>query len=737
MTSAMEAPRKKRKLSNGTRQEIEQSDVEQVPTESKTDKDQRRSLFVRSLPASVTSERLAEYFSQSLPVKHATVVVDAASKISKGYGFVTFTDADDAHAAAAQLNDTTIDGRKIKVEVAESRHRDAEGAGQKAVNTTAERLRVQRDEQKQDSQPPRLIVRNLPWSIKEADDLAKLFLSYGKVKHAVVPKRSPRMQYGFGIAIVRGKKNAERAVAGLNGKEVDGRVLAVDWAVDKQTWEQIQQAEIRVQKEQASLPQESIGLKSKRADVASDDQAEGPDPLQADGPAIHDLGDLPLEADGSDGESENKAEHSADAPDSEDESSDGTKANHSDPNNTTVFVRNLPYEVDDESLMEHFRDFGPVRYARVVYDHETERSRGTGFVCFFNESDAKSCVISAPKKEAQQTTGADKKRKGEAMTHSVLQNDAEDPSGRYTLNGRVLQVIRALKKTDADQRASEASDKRLKQDGDKRRLYLLSEGTISKSTKLYSRLGKAEIDIRESSSKQRQKLIKSNPNLCLSLTRLSIRNMPRHVDSKALKALAREAIVGFAKDVSERTREPLSKEELKRGGDTMKEAEKKRKEKGVGVVKQAKIVFEGREGGKVKEGSGRSRGYGFVEYYTHRNALAGLRWLNGHLVTPKEGGEEKPKRLIVEFAIENAQVLQRRNDREKQDGSRAQKRRDDAGGTAGDPKRRGKKRKRSSEVGEPEAIEKVAKPDQDERNNTAKRNRIISKKRAMRKARKG
>ena len=733
----MDAPRKRRKLSNGTRQETEQAGREQVSPESKTDKDQRRSLFVRSLPASVTSERLAEHFSESFPVKHATVVVDSASKISKGYGFVTFTDADDAHAAVAHLNNTSIDGRKIKVEVAESRHRDAEDGARKGVNTTAERLKAQRDEQRQDSQPPRLIVRNLPWSIKEADDLAKLFLSYGKVKHAVVPKRSPRMQYGFGIVIVRGTKNAERALAGLNGKEVDGRVLAVDWAVDKKTWEQIQQEEIRVQKEQATSRQQSTNLKAVGSEVASDDQEEHLESLQEAGSAVDNADDLPSDADGSDVEPDDGLDAAPDASDNEDESSEDSKANHTDPNNTTIFVRNLPYEVDDDSLMEHFREFGPVRYARVVYDHETERSRGTGFVCFFNESDAKSCVISAPKKEAQDPNSSDKKRRGEAMTHSVLQNDAEDPSGQYTLDGRVLQVTRALKKADADQRASEASDKRLKREGDKRRLYLLSEGTISKSSKLYNRLGKAEIDIRESSSKQRQKLIKSNPNLCLSLTRLSIRNMPRHVDSKALKALAREAIVGFAKDVTDGTREPLSKDELKRGGDAMKEAEKKRKEKGVGVVKQAKIVFEGREGGKVKEGTGRSRGYGFIEYYTHRNALAGLRWLNGHLVKAKEGGDEKPKRLIVEFAIENAQVLQRRNDREKQDGTKAQKKRDDAGEVAGDPKQKGKKRKRSSDVAEPEAVEEAAKPDQDEKNHTAKRNRIISKKRAMRKARKG
>ena len=35
-----------------------------------------------------------------------------------------------------------------------------------------------------------------------------------------------------------------------------------------------------------------------------------------------------------------------------------------------------------------FRAFGPLRYARITMDAETGRSRGTGFVCFWNKEDA-------------------------------------------------------------------------------------------------------------------------------------------------------------------------------------------------------------------------------------------------------------------------------------------------------------------------------------------------------------
>lgn len=39
-----------------------------------------------------------------------------------------------------------------------------------------------------------------------------------------------------------------------------------------------------------------------------------------------------------------------------------------------------------------FRTFGPLRYARITIDPVTERSRGTGFVCFWNKTDADKAV---------------------------------------------------------------------------------------------------------------------------------------------------------------------------------------------------------------------------------------------------------------------------------------------------------------------------------------------------------
>ncbi|KAJ4961465.1 hypothetical protein NE237_021375 [Protea cynaroides] len=52
-----------------------------------------------------------------------------------------------------------------------------------------------------------------------------------------------------------------------------------------------------------------------------------------------------------------------------------------------IYVGNLPWEVDDARLEQVFSEHGKVVDARVVYDRETGRSRGFGFVTMSSQSD--------------------------------------------------------------------------------------------------------------------------------------------------------------------------------------------------------------------------------------------------------------------------------------------------------------------------------------------------------------
>jgi nucleolar protein 4 len=694
----------------------------------------RRQLFVRGLAPNVTTEDLTEYFSESYPIKNALVVLDKETRESKSYGFVTFADVEDAQRAKEELNNTEIKGKKIKVDFAEARQREGEdkrpSAGSRAKEDRARLIK--------EAQTPKLIIRNLPWSVKTPEDLTKLFRGFGKVNFVNLPKKPNGELKGFGFVSLRGKPNAEKAIRELNGKEIDDRPVAVDWAVDRETWQKLQKAE------QGDAVEEDEDMDDAESSVVSSDEED-----EEDGSEDEDADDLD--------------ESNTDYEDMSDEDEEGGVELEQEDNRPkreeyTVFIRNLPFTVDDEKLKEHFQQFGGIRFARVVVDRETERPKGTGFVSFFTEEDMITCLKGVPRVKLQKKDLNKKDGSVITVTHSVLEDEEADPTGKYTIDGRILQLSRAVDKNEATRLTAEGAATRFSRDKDKRRLYLLNEGTIASNAPLYQRLSPSEIKMREESATMRRKQIQENPSLHLSLTRLSIRNIPRSITSKDLKQLARSAVVGFAADVKADKRQKLNREETIRGGQEMLVAEKMRKKKGKGIVKQAKVVFETPAGSKVGEdtGAGRSRGYGFIEYHTHRNALMGLRWLNGHAVdykiksgdAPKskkkaqELQEDKRKRLIVEFAIENANVVNRRSDREEK--SRDHKLKDEAEAKTGATD--GKKRKRDegkdkgnskakkgsgAADGEPEpAAGKV----KDEK--LAQRTRIIAKKRQARRANK-
>lgn len=57
-----------------------------------------------------------------------------------------------------------------------------------------------------------------------------------------------------------------------------------------------------------------------------------------------------------------------------------------------IYVGNLPYSTTDEDLRAAFAPYGSVTSARVVFDRETGRSRGFGFVEMANSSEALAAI---------------------------------------------------------------------------------------------------------------------------------------------------------------------------------------------------------------------------------------------------------------------------------------------------------------------------------------------------------
>lgn len=294
---------------------------------------------------------------------------------------------------------------------------------------------------------------------------------------------------------------------------------------------------------------------------------------------------------------------------------------------------------------------------------------------------------------------------------SILTPDPSAASAQsLVLHGRTLDVVHAVTREEAG-KLKEAGEK-AREKADKRNMYLLREGgeldfifccccfsfeteffatVILPNTPAAETLPSVEVQKRTDSHNARRALLGSNPSLYVSKTRLSIRQIPTYVTERMLKRLATHAIQVFDEEVTSGSRAGLSEEEMARDEPASDGDKARNKGKAIPRVRQAKIV---RQADRVDAltGKGRSKGYGFLELREHADALRVLRWANNNpdvlslfsewrsaelaeekkdtdvarakRITDLEnrGSSAKQPRdsLIVEFSIENTQVVRRR-----------------------------------------------------------------------------
>lgn len=73
------------------------------------------SILVRNLPKSFTQESLEDLFFEFGSIVSCDMVMDDATGLSKGFGFVEMSTQDETDNAIKALNGKVIDGKKIRV----------------------------------------------------------------------------------------------------------------------------------------------------------------------------------------------------------------------------------------------------------------------------------------------------------------------------------------------------------------------------------------------------------------------------------------------------------------------------------------------------------------------------------------------------------------------------------------------------------------------------------------------
>ena len=77
-------------------------------------------LFIGGLSFSTSAERLREFLARVEGVESATVVTDRTTGQSRGFGFVEMASVEAAKTAMQALNGQELDGRQLRIELANS-----------------------------------------------------------------------------------------------------------------------------------------------------------------------------------------------------------------------------------------------------------------------------------------------------------------------------------------------------------------------------------------------------------------------------------------------------------------------------------------------------------------------------------------------------------------------------------------------------------------------------------------
>ncbi|KAJ5803024.1 RNA-binding domain-containing protein [Penicillium pulvis] len=86
-------------------------------------------VYVGNLSWSTTDDSLQQAFGQFGQIVDAIVMRDRETGRSRGFGFVTYSSSEEAEAAIAGLNEQDLDGRSIKVNLAQARGSGGGGRG--------------------------------------------------------------------------------------------------------------------------------------------------------------------------------------------------------------------------------------------------------------------------------------------------------------------------------------------------------------------------------------------------------------------------------------------------------------------------------------------------------------------------------------------------------------------------------------------------------------------------------
>ncbi|KAA0713754.1 Embryonic polyadenylate-binding protein B [Triplophysa tibetana] len=189
-------------------------------------------IFIKNMDESIDNKALYDTFSAFGNILSCKVVCDENG--SKGYGFVHFETQEAANRAIGTMNGMLLNDRKVFVGHFKSRKEREAEMGAKAMEFT------------------NVYIKNFGEDV-DTVKLKSIFSEFGKTLSVCVMTDERGRSRGFGFVNFENHEDARRAVAEMNGKDLNGRVLYVGRAQKrlerqgelKRKFEQIKQERIQ------------------------------------------------------------------------------------------------------------------------------------------------------------------------------------------------------------------------------------------------------------------------------------------------------------------------------------------------------------------------------------------------------------------------------------------------------------------------------------------------------------
>ncbi|KAL7669376.1 hypothetical protein ACOME3_010033 [Neoechinorhynchus agilis] len=209
-------------------------------------------IFIKNLDKSIDAKTLYDTFSVFGYILSCKIMYDDR-RVSRGFGFVHYENADAAESAIVSVNGMLIKEKKVYVNHFMPKHQRMREMGGRSPKFT------------------NIYVKNFA-DLLDDESLAAMFRPYGNIESAKVMRTETGQSRGFGFVSFDKPESAEHAVKTLNGTRVGSRDIYVGRAQKKA--ERMQELREKMEEVRAErmTKYQGVNLYIKNLDDSVDDQ---------------------------------------------------------------------------------------------------------------------------------------------------------------------------------------------------------------------------------------------------------------------------------------------------------------------------------------------------------------------------------------------------------------------------------------------------------------------------------